>query len=90
MTLNKEWAGWAALVNQSTQFGKWIKNTITLFGCPDDEQMGNWLYFLLVAGWGGSLPSDFEAEVKALICTAAHPCKLAPSHLPLCTATSTL
>lgn len=85
VTLFQTWEGFGSIKDKSTQFGSWVHKTLALFECPTaEDDVGNWYYYLLVAGWGGTLPVDFEAEVKALICNARHPCKLAPSHLPLC------
>lgn len=85
VTLTRDWAGFGSLRDKTTAFGAWVNRTLALFGCPaDDEAVGNWYYYTLVAGWGGAVPEDLKAEVKALVCVASHPCKLAAAHLPLC------
>lgn len=51
--LTRTWEGFGSLRDKSTPFGSWVNRTLALFGCPtEDAVVGNWYYYLLVAGWG--------------------------------------
>jgi hypothetical protein len=86
VSIHRQWGGWASLADKTTDFGAWVNRTLALFGCPTSEEdsVGNFYYYMLVAGWGGDVDAKFKNEVTSLVCGKENPCKLAPQHLPLC------
>ena len=86
VVLTRTWGAWAQVADKSSDFGGWVNRTLAMFGCPtEDDGVGNFYYYMLVASWGGKIDPAFVADVRSIVCSDQNPCKKAPQYLPLCT-----